>query len=251
MTTRIRLWAFAVGAIGMAVALGVALAGLPHLGARASLYARILNYVSVPQRHATDAVSAISFDYRGIDTLFEEFILFVAVAGISILLRPLGDEMRRMPEDEAPDRRIPPPSPAVGLLGVVLAPVLVVVAIETVTHGQVSPGGGFQGGVVLASAVFVIYLATSFSVAERFEPGSLIEAADGAGAGGYVVVGVVGLLAGSAYLANVIPLGHPGNLVSGGTLPILNAVVGLEVAGGFALLAKEFLDQTAVIRRSR
>jgi hypothetical protein len=32
---------------------------------------------------------------------------------------------------------------------------------------------------------------------------------------------------------------------------LLNAVVGLEVAAGFVLLAKEFLDQTAVVRPAR
>ena len=250
MNRRVRLLVFVVAAAGLAAALGVAFAGLPHFGSPSSGYARIVDALSVPRRRATDAVAAVTFDFRGVDTLFEEFILFVAVAGISILLRPVGDEIRQMPEDEAPDRRIPVPSPAVGMLGVVLAPVLVVVAIETVTHGQVSPGGGFQGGVVLASAVFVIYLATSYSAAERFEPSSLLEAADGAGAGGYVIVGLLGLLAGSAFLANVIGLGQAGNLISGGTLPILNAVVGLEVAGGFVILAKEFLDQTAVIRRA-
>ena len=105
---------FAVGAAGMAVALAVGLAGLHGFGAPASAYARILNSLSVPQRHATDVVSAISFDYRGVDTLFEEFILFAAVAGVSVLLRPLADESRKLPDDEAPDRRIPPPSPTVG-----------------------------------------------------------------------------------------------------------------------------------------
>ena len=251
MTTRTRLWMFAVGAAGMAVALAVALGGVHGFGAPASAYARILNSLSVPQRHATDVVSAISFDYRGVDTLFEEFILFAAVAGVSVLLRPVGDESRQLPDDEAPDRRIPPPSPTVGFMAVLVAPLLLVVGLETVTHGQVSPGGGFQGGVVVASAVYVIYLATSYTNVERFEPGTLVEAADGVGAGGYVFVGILGLLGGVAYLTNVVGLGRPGNLISGGTLPLLNAVVGLEVAGGFVLLAKEFLDQTEVVRPDR
>ena len=225
-------------------------AGLRPFGAPVSAYAEILNALSVPQRHATDVVSAVSFDYRGIDTLFEEFILFAAIAGISILLRPLADETRRLAEDEAPDRRIPPPSPTVGFQAVMLSPLLVVVGLETVSHGQISPGGGFQGGVVLASALFVVYLATSYARVERFEAGSLVEGAEGLGAGGYVAVGVVALIGGSAYLTNVIGLGHAGNLVSGGTLPVINAVVGLEVAAGFVLLVKEFLDQTAVIRGS-
>jgi multicomponent Na+:H+ antiporter subunit B len=239
---------FAVGAAGMAVALAVGLAGVHGFGAPASTYARILNSLSVPQRHATDVVSAISFDYRGVDTLFEEFILFAAVAGVSVLLRPLGDERRHLSDDQAPDRRIPPPSPTVGFMAVLVAPLLLVVGLETVSHGQISPGGGFQGGVVLASAVYVVYLATSYTNVERFEPGTMVEAADGIGAGGYVFVGILGLLGGGAFLANVVGLGRSGDLISGGTLPLLNAVVGLEVAGAFILLAKEFLDQTEAVR---
>jgi multicomponent Na+:H+ antiporter subunit B len=251
MTIRTRLWVFAVAAAGMAIALAVGLGGLHAFGATASVYARTLNSLSVPQRRATDVVSAISFDYRGVDTLFEEFILFAAVAGVSVLLRPLGDERRKQPDEEAPDRQIPPPSPTVGLLAILVAPILLVISLETVTHGQISPGGGFQGGVVLASAVYVIYLATGYTNVERFEPGTLVEAADGIGAGGYVFIGILGPLGGVAYLTNVVGLGHPGNFISGGTLPLLNAVVGLEVAAGFVLLAKEFLDQTEVVRAAR
>ncbi len=248
MSRRGRLAMFLVGALGVAAGLAVGLGDIHGFGAPASAYAALLDKLSVPQRQATDVVSAISFDYRGIDTLFEEFILFAAVAGISVLLRPLGDETRQLPEDEAPDRHIPPPSPTVGLLAVLVSPLLLVVGLETVTHGQISPGGGFQGGVVIASAVFVVYLATGYTNVERFEPGTIIEAADGLGAGGYVAVGIIGLLGGTAYLTNLLGLGHAGSFVSGGTLPVLNAVVGVEVAAGFVLLAKEFLDQTSVIR---
>lgn len=251
MRRRVRLIVFAIAAAGLCVALGVAFGGLPAFGTKTSVYASLLNRLSVPQRHATDVVAAVSFDYRGIDTLFEEFILFAAVAGVSVLLRPLADEARGVPEDQAPNRRIPRPSPTVGLLGVVLSPVLVMFGLETVTHGQISPGGGFQGGLVLASALFVVYVVTDYVTVERFRPGTLVEVAEGAGAGGYVAVGVVALLVGSAYLTNVVPLGNPGNVISAGTIPLLNAVVGLEVAGGFVLLVSEFLDQTVVIRGDR
>lgn len=239
---------FAVGAAGLAASLAVAFAGMPSFGGPISEYARLLNRLAQQQRRVTDVVSAISFDYRGIDTLFEEFILFSAVAGISVLLRPLAEEVRQLPEEKAPDRRIPPPSPAVGMLGVILSPLLVVIGIETVTHGQLSPGGGFQGGVVLASGLFVVFLATDYANADRYQPKWLLDAAEGAGAGGYVLIGLLGLLAGSAYLANVVGLGRTGNLISGGTIALLNVVVGVEVAAGFALLGAHFLDQTAVIR---
>jgi multicomponent Na+:H+ antiporter subunit B len=251
MSRRARLVFFAVAAAGLAAALGVGLAGLPSFGAQLSAYARMLNELAPRQRHVTDVVSAISFDYRGIDTLFEEFILLSAVAGISVLLRPLSDETRRLPEDKAPERKIPPPSPAVWLLAVFLSSLLLLTGIETVTHGQLTPGGGFQGGVVLASGLYVVYLGTNYTTVERFEPNALLEASDGLGAAGYVLIGLLGLLAGTSFLSNVVGLGVTGAAVSGGTIQLLNVVVGLEVAGGFAILASEFLDQTSVIRTKR
>jgi multicomponent Na+:H+ antiporter subunit B len=63
-----------------------------------------------------------------------------------------------------------------------------------------------------------------------------------------VVIGLLGLLAGDVFLTNVVGLGVTGNMIAGGTIALLNLTVGLEVAGGFAILASEFLDQTAVIR---
>jgi multicomponent Na+:H+ antiporter subunit B len=251
MSRRARLGFFAVAAAALAVTLGVGLAGLPSFGSQLTAYARMLDGLAPGQRHVTDAVSAITFDYRGIDTLFEEFILLATVAGISVLLRPLSDETRQLPEDEAPDRSIPPPSPAVWLLTVFLSSLLLLTGIETVTHGQLTPGGGFQGGVILASALYVVYLGTSYVTVERFQPAPLLEASDGAGASGYVIIGLLGLLAGASFLSNVVGLGTAGTLISGGTIPLLNLVVGLEVAGGFAILASEFLDQTAVIRPRR
>jgi len=252
VSRRARLAFFAVAAAALAGALGVGLAGLPSFGAQLTAYARMLNELAPGQRHVTDVVSAISFDYRGIDTLFEEFILLSAVAGISVLLRPLSDETRRLPRDKAPDRTIPPPSPAVWLLAVFLSSLLLLTGIETVTHGQLTPGGGFQGGVIVASALYVVYLGTNYATVERFQPDPLLEAADGLGASGYVLIGLLGLLAGTSFLSNVVGLGATGGAVSGGTIQLLNTVVGIEVAGGFAILASEFLDQTSVIRtRSR
>ena len=146
MSRRARLAFFAVAAAGLAVTLAVGLAGLPPFGSQLTAYARMLNELASPQRHVTDVVSAITFDYRGIDTLFEEFILLAAVAGISVLLRPLSDESRQLPEDKAPNRKIPPPSPAVWLLAVLLSSLLALIGLETITHGVLTPGGGFRPG---------------------------------------------------------------------------------------------------------
>ena len=47
-----------------------------------SQYGDMVNAITVPERHITDAVTAVNFDIRGFDTLGEEFILFTSVMGV-------------------------------------------------------------------------------------------------------------------------------------------------------------------------
>jgi multicomponent Na+:H+ antiporter subunit B len=124
--------------------------------------------------------------------------------------------------------------------------------MNVVAHGYLTPGGGFQGGVVVASAFLLVWLAGEFRSFRRMTPASVVDAVESAGAGTYVVVGLAGLVFGSAFLDNVLPKGVTGLLGSAGTIPLLNAAVGLEVAAAFLLLFGEFLDERAVaLARSR
>ena len=56
------------------------------------------------------------------------------------------------------------------------------------------------------------------------------------------------MIVGSAYLLNFLPIGESGNVFSGGTLPLINLSVGLEVAAGVVLVTYEFLEQTLMVR---
>ena len=87
MSERARVSLFLVPAVGLVVLLVTAFTGLPHFGHYPGPYGDIINAVAAPQRHATSAVTPVVFDYRGFDTLGEEFILFAAVMGVSVLLR--------------------------------------------------------------------------------------------------------------------------------------------------------------------
>src|SRR3712207_8535195 len=51
------------------------------------VYGLLLSHTAAVERHATNVVMAVTFDYRGFDTLGEEFILFAAVMGVALLLR--------------------------------------------------------------------------------------------------------------------------------------------------------------------
>jgi multicomponent Na+:H+ antiporter subunit B len=116
------------------------------------------------------------------------------------------------------------------------------------SHAQTSPSGGFQGGVVLASAFMLIYLAGQFLTFRRISPVDLTDAVEATAAGGFAVVGVVALAMGMPYLANFLPLGGtPGAVSSSGTIALISFLVGVEVAAAFVAIMSEMLEQTLLV----
>ena len=76
--------------------------------------------------------------------------------------------------------------------------------IYLVIHGQVTRGGGFPGGVVLAAAP-LIYVGGDFEALRRMIPRYLGEIVAATGAAGYLLIGASGLLASTAFLHNLLP----------------------------------------------
>jgi multicomponent Na+:H+ antiporter subunit B len=249
MSARARGLLFLGGGAGSAVLLLWGLAGLPAFGRYRGQYGLILNRSAVSDTGATNVVASVTFDYRGFDTMIEEFILFAAVVGVALLLRAQREEAEAPAEDRARHRHAPHDSDAVRELALGLVAPAVLAGIYVVAHGHLTPGGGFQGGVVLASAPLFMYLGGKYQALRRLTPETLVEAAEGSGAGGYVVGGLVGIALGTPFMTNVLGQGRPGALLSGGMIPVLNLAVGLAVAAGFVLLVGEFLEQTLELRR--
>jgi multicomponent Na+:H+ antiporter subunit B len=249
VTPALRRRVFLVAAAVAGLLLLWGLTGLPDYGIYVGPYGDVLNQVAVAERKATNVVAAVTFDYRGVDTMGEEYILFAAVVGVAILLRAQRDETENPPDEDAADRHAPETSNAVRVIGLALVGPVVLFGLYLVVHGHLTPGGGFQGGVVLATAALLVYLSGEYVTLRRVSPELVTDLAESVGAASYVAVGLVGVAAGSAFLANVLPLGQPGDLLSAGIIPPINAAIGLEVAGGFMLLLSEFLEQTLVIRR--
>jgi multicomponent Na+:H+ antiporter subunit B len=246
MTARGRTAALLAGLAGLAALLLAGLFALPPSGQGRSDYADRLARGSLPERRTQAVVAAVNFDYRAFDTLGEEFILFAAVLGVATLLRRRDDEREvsaAATRDRARTRHVARTSSAVRTLGAGLAGFTVCFGLYLAAHGQVSPGGGFQGGVVLATAPLAVYLAMEAAVFLRVAPRGLVEVGEGAGAAAFGALGLGGLLAGGAFLANVLPLGEPGDVLSGGTILVGNLVVALEVAAGFVLLLAVFMEE--------
>ena len=251
MNPILRRIVFFIGALGLAAMYLLAFVHLPDAGQWRDRYLAAINSRCVPERHLTDAVSAVNFDYRGIDTLGEEFILFVSVVGATVLLRQPDEIARGLKKDAVHAGR------DVGLsdggrfwIFVSLGPKLML-GIYIVTHGQLTPGGGFQGGVVLSSAALILYLGEGFLRFKKVVPHRLIEWTEAAAVGTFVLIGLAGMILGDAFLQNVLPLGEKGTLTSGGTVPLISAATGLEVAAGFTLLLFGFLQEMLLSDREK
>ena len=249
MTAAARRWLFLAGAAGFAAFYLWGLTGLPGFGNYPGPYGDIINRIAVAQTNATGVVSAVNFEYRGFDTLGEEYILFIAVIGVSTVLRQLRGERERAARDEAVGRRVPPTSDAVRVLSLVLIGPTLVMGWFLASHAQTSPAGGFQGGVVLATSFILLYLAGEFLLFERVSPMDITDAVEAVGAGGFAAIGITAVGLGLAYLTNFLPLGStPGAVSSSGTIALISFFVGLEVGSAFVLIVSELLEQTLLLR---
>lgn len=241
MSSRGRALLFFAGVIPLMIILGAAMIRLPRAGNVESLYGDLIAGAVVDERHVTDVVSAINFDYRGIDTLGEELILFTSVMGVVLILRKTADE--RCDEEEGARREVPRTSDAVRVLGLAMVGVTITFGLYVVTHGQLTPGGGFQGGVIVATAWVLLYLAGDARIYQALTPNRVVEAIEAIGALAFALIGAAGMIAGGAFLENIVPLGPVGTVRSGGTIALLSVATGLAVAGGFVLMITAFVEE--------
>jgi multicomponent Na+:H+ antiporter subunit B len=238
MTRRARLALFGIGAAGLALLLVTGIAGLPDFGHYRGPYGDVLNQVAVSERHATSVVAAVVYDYRSLDTMGEELILFCSVLGVALLLREHREGRRR--EDD------PVRSETLRFFGLGAVAATLLIGLVVIAYGYVSPGGGFQGGVIAGSAALLVWGAGSYAAFRRLSPEWLVDLGKALGAAGFVLVGIVGLLAAGVAFENFLPLGTPGTLLSAGQIPVLNWAAGLEVAAAMTLLFAEFLEDVMV-----
>ena len=174
-------------------------------------------------------VTAVLADYRGFDTMFETVVVFIAgMAVLAILKSSARRKGKREYEVEAePDLIV---TNTVRLI----VPVIQIFAFYVLAHGHVSPGGGFQGGVVMGASFILVALAWDLEVAlARFSAEKCILVA----ALGIVLYGGIGflsmLLGGEfldyAELEKVLPVSRE--------MARYHAMLGVEIGVGFTVTA--------------
>ena len=118
-----------------------------------------------------------------------------------------------------------------------LAPYMLLFGFYLVSYGDVSPGGGFQGGVVIASGLILLALARDVESAERLFSSKRLSAAEAAA---YVLLlgsGVTGLLLGAGFLGDFPGRGDEGRIVPAARfIFLLNLAIGVKVASGAGLI---------------
>jgi multicomponent Na+:H+ antiporter subunit B len=240
-------WRTALFGLGLLLLLAPVIAvarHMPAFGDHPLPYGDAINASAPRDRHVSNAVSAVNFDYRGFDTLGEEFMLVTAVTGAVVLLRGSRGEDVTSEPGTLPDRPLPRRSDAVWLIGRLIGPFLLMFGLYVVLHATVTPGGGFQGGVIIASGLLLLFLGEGYRGWRKIMHSPVLDALEGGGSLLFAVAGLAPMLFGASYLENILPFGRFRDMLSGGLMPIVNAGVAFAVLAGFSLLFLEFLEET-------
>ena len=127
-------------------------------------------------------------------------------------------------------------------------PFCLVFGLYVVIHGHLTPGGGFQGGAVMATGTALLIVARAYEdITGRIRQLAL-KICEAGGLMLFLLAGLSGFLKGRPFLGNWMasagpwfshPVAHgpnPGDLNTAGLLPLLNLGVGIEVLGGLTII---------------
>ena len=175
---------------------------------------------TVEKSKVANVITAIVVNYRGLDTLGEVTVLFLATTGIASIL------YRRKEDDEEVERLNLPSSTLVRTGARVLFPVIALLGIYVFIHGHLTPGGGFQGGTIVATG-FLLMLISYKGFNTNHNIMTWIESLAGLS---FITLGIWGLISDNTFLGNIPEVGKLNSLISGGLIPLIYIAVGFKVA---------------------
>lgn len=178
---------------------------------------------------AVNIVSGMILTYRAFDTFGETNVLFIATVCVMIMLM-LDDKMLKKAERHN-DRRFEPKNDIILQFSArVLCPIIFVFGIYIILNGHISPGGGFSGGAILGAGLILYNSAFGFRMTERLFNEKVYKIAKITALCMYGTIGSYFYITGANNIANHIPLGTPGHILSSGIILPINFAVGIEVA---------------------
>lgn len=180
------------------------------------------------QTQTANSVTSIVTYFRSLDTLGEITILFLAIFGISITIENFENKLNIFSYQNK----------LLQIGSQVIFPLIILFGFYIIFHGHLSPGGGFQGGVIIASGFLLNFLAFGNHYSLNHRLLKLFESLSGAGV---VIIGILGFIVTNQFFGNFLPLGDIGTLLSGGVIPLIYIFVGLKVALEITVLVEYFI----------
>lgn len=181
---------------------------------------------------SANIVTSIVVNYRSFDTLGEITVLFISAFGVSLLLR---GNRKKYKFNLKPNFILTYGARLV--FGIIL-----INGLYMITHGHLTPGGGFPGGSIIAAAVLLLYIAD-----EEFRVKvSYVKKTESVAGSLYVIIGLLGLILGGYFLENFLPTGTVGQLLSGGIIPIVYVLVGFKVGAEISGIIDNFTSEEVV-----
>ena len=114
---------------------------------------------------------------------------------------------------------------------------IILFGIYIIIFGHLTPGGGFAGGVILASSYVLIMLAYGKEFVQKDLPLSLDSKLDCLGAFAFAMIAILGFVFGGSFFYNFLSkYGQQFNLISSGTIPLSNIAIGLKVGASLFLV---------------
>jgi multicomponent Na+:H+ antiporter subunit B len=168
---------------------------------------------------AANLVTAVVVTYRGFDTLGEVTILFLAAAIVGFFLKVHNRDNKR-------ETSLRKTSEILVTASTLLVPTIFMLGVYIFMNGHLTPGGGFQGGAVIATGMVLMIMAKP-NVKFNHKLLAFLESISGVG---FVIIGVLGVIMAAGFLDNrILPLGNFGTLISAGAIPIIYVLIGLKV----------------------
>jgi multicomponent Na+:H+ antiporter subunit B len=201
-----------------------------------------------------NVVTAVLADYRGYDTMFETSVIFCAGVACFVLLRVFGKPRqdryyRHVPTgvvihirdksriEEKPDEfeRIDaewtPYDLIIKTLCRFLVPFIQLFALYVIAHGHHSPGGGFQGGVILGASIILLAISSNLRSVITRVPEKVNALLSAAGVLIYAGTGAVCVAFGARFLDYAGLSGIlPGGVIEARSYGIFTVEIGVGIA---------------------
>lgn len=122
-------------------------------------------------------------------------------------------------------------------------PLCLVYILYIILHGHLSPGGGFQGGILTVAVVLLVYFGHGYVVTKHFFRADLAHPTEALALIGYIVIAVLGVVFGASFCYNFAYLnGDIGKLLSSGTISWMDELVAANVVFGSIVLTTGILS---------